>query len=180
MAWNIMIENSIFAKFMTSRYLQNGYLKRVQDTSYVIKRGLKVLWDWTGRYVRWLVGNGNNINFWTDYWLGSYSAVEYLDLRPSETRNLKEKVYHYIRSGNWEFPQVKCSRMQNLIDQALDIPITKGMEDKPIWTLTTTRKFSVASTYKGMQVNIQKPSWVVDVWNKALMPRNSFLDEGGI
>ncbi|KAJ4962138.1 hypothetical protein NE237_022077 [Protea cynaroides] len=106
---------------------------------------MKACWDWTAKHIRWILGEGKLINFWTDRWINFYTIVEILELPQSRMPSLSAKVVDFIYDGNRCFPMVTSTIIQGIINEAALIKPIMGMQDKPIWTLEPSGKFSVSS-----------------------------------
>jgi hypothetical protein len=51
----------------------------------------------------WLLGNGENINFWTDNWCGT-SLVDVFNMPNHISQNLSSTVSDYLVNDAWSFP----------------------------------------------------------------------------
>ena len=91
--------------------------------------------------LRWDIGNGNNINFWNDLWLGDSTLQQY-----ASNENNQMKISDFLtQNRNWNIDKLKQylppSKVTEITQQK-NIPLY-GHEDKLIWTSAPDGKFSV-------------------------------------
>jgi len=95
----------------------------------------------------WMMGNGNNIHFWSDSWCGM-TIGERFNIPPHIVSNLSSKVSDFIADHKWSIPSSLENMFPNL-SQVLDqIIIPKvHLEDKLVWKHTSTGCLSLKEAY---------------------------------
>ncbi|KAJ4981918.1 hypothetical protein NE237_032755 [Protea cynaroides] len=120
---------------------------------------MQVSWEWTAQHTRWLVGDGRNINLWTDRWLGPSTIAEQMGLSLASMKDLETKVSDFILNGTWCFSVVSNLVLRDILNRVAVIPLIEGMEDKAIWRLTINGNYSVSSAWKEGRLSHAKPTW---------------------
>jgi len=71
---------------------------------------------------RWLIGNGENINFWLDPWCGEpFASV--LNIPTQAHQNLSARVSDFIVESNWSFPSAVDDVFPILKQMALQVTL---------------------------------------------------------
>ncbi|XP_043705572.1 putative disease resistance protein RGA3 [Telopea speciosissima] len=124
---------------------------------------------------RWVIGNGNTAKFWYDKWIGS-DSVENLLLPYRIPNNLLATVADFREDGDWSLPTVQNPQLQQIFDKIVESVIScTNRDDKWFWAHTSTGFFSVKSAWEATRVKAAKPSWVLEVWDRDLLPRTSIF-----
>jgi len=95
----------------------------------------------------WLLGNGIDINFWTDSWCGTVLVVALII--PSDLHApLKASVSQFIISNAWNIPQILLQMFSNLQSYFEDIVIpVNDRDDQYIWNHSHNGDLSFKEAY---------------------------------
>ena len=149
-AWRLLMEpESMCARVLSAKYFPNGNVLTAVPTegmSYTWRSILKGV-DLLKEGLIWRVGNGLDINIWTDPWINREGLR--VPVTPRR-QNLVTKVAELINpiSGTWDEALVQDIFWS--VDAAIILatPIRDDMEDFCAWYPDTKGVFTVKSAYK--------------------------------
>ncbi|KAF1891085.1 hypothetical protein Lal_00001224 [Lupinus albus] len=99
LAWEMMSSNQDWAIFYRHRF-GNKPLSKYYKSS--IWPGIRDNWSLAKTSSIWLIGNGRNINFWTNNWMG-IPLVDHLQIPEAIHYSLKAFVSDFLHQSNWVF-----------------------------------------------------------------------------
>jgi len=125
--------------------------------------------------LRWKLGNGKSINFWTDAWCLDVSLENKLGLDLSTLPDANCKVCDFITPGKqWDTAKLTQALPPDLVQavQGIPIPVT-DIPDSFCWGLTGNGEFSTKSaTWKAHGITSEQPVWKYKwVWKVNVMPK---------
>jgi len=123
----------------------------------------------------WLLGNGNDINFWTDSWCGSPLAST-LNIPNDLHSSLKALVSQFIINSAWSIPPNLLQifpNLQSFIDDIV-IPIN-DRDDQFIWNHSHDGGLSFKEAYQFHCNAGQNLAWAKCIWNNAIPPSKSTM-----
>jgi hypothetical protein len=147
-AWRLVKNlDSLCARMLQAKYFKNGTVLNATSSygmSYTwgnILKGVQVLKNG----IIWRVGNGKDINIWTDTWL----PREWMR-RPvtPRGRNLITRELIDPTTGQWDVELVTQTFFEEDVRSILSIPVHQDLEDVVAWHYDTRGLFSVKSAYK--------------------------------
>jgi hypothetical protein len=97
--------------------------------------------------VVWRVGDGSNINIWTDPWLNRDDARFPITPRGQCVLSKIEELINPV-TGQWDEDLVRQTFMDMDVETILAIPIREDFEDFIAWQFDSKGCFSVKSAYK--------------------------------
>jgi hypothetical protein len=149
-AWRIVTNpNSLCSRVLKARYFKDGNFleapcpKRASYTWKSILHGRELLKE--GRV--WRIGDGEQVNVWTDKWIPRSSAQHPLGHRPDVE---VEKVSELLLSGGagWDIEKLHNSFFEADVEDIMKIPVGRaGTVDYLAWNYTKNGNFSVKSAY---------------------------------
>ncbi|GJT88262.1 reverse transcriptase [Tanacetum coccineum] len=147
-----------FIYFLTEKVKSNSLIKiTILVTNFLVaKKGSHPSWLWSSllhdhdlllQGVRWQVGNGRSISFWTQKRV-PFSDDFYIrsPLGPFHNRNT---VSDFIEDGHWNVRKLREHISATEAEMVLQIPISQtGFSDKLIWHFDPKGQYTVKSGYK--------------------------------
>jgi len=146
LCWELLQSNLQWPKFLRSRVL-----RKQSPISYHISSSI---WSSIGhKYsevianTSWLLGDGSDINFWSDSWCGE-TLISALNIHPLDHHRLQATVSMFINNSFWNIPQSITQIFPNLYDiiDKATIPLV-GKEDKFIWNKSHNGELSFKDAY---------------------------------
>jgi hypothetical protein len=122
-----------------------------------------------------LVGDGKNIQLWTDEWCG-FSLIHTLNIQVQDFAAFPKKVSDYIVDKNWclppdvdaRFPILK-SLMQHV---TLPVDVTK---DKLVWKGSADGELSAKIAYEFKRHHLPNLDWAKSIWCIDIPPSKSLI-----
>jgi hypothetical protein len=95
-----------------------------------------------------MIGDGNNINIWSDKWLPNQQGFRVWTLKPTITRYTLVKDLIDPNSNQWKTSEIEENFLPFEAEQILQIPLTDNtQQDELIWADTKDGNYSVRSGY---------------------------------
>jgi len=126
--------------------------------------------------IRWKVGNGCSINFWTDNWCSDSSIVALLNLEPAAVSNINLKVQEFITPDKqWDTAKLSHYVPNSVIQliQRIPLPIT-NVVDSFGWGYSGSGEFTTKSaTWQAHDhISRDQPLWRFKwIWKLDVMPK---------
>lgn len=102
LCWELVQSNMQWAQFLRSRVLKKQTLISYHISSSIWS-SFKHKHSEVNSNSSWLLGNGADINFWSDTWCGE-PLISALDIHPSIHQNLQSTVNLFINNARWNIP----------------------------------------------------------------------------
>ena len=97
--------------------------------------------------VRWQVGNGNHISFWTQKWIPA--NAEFYVCSPIDPFSNSSKVADFIQNGTWDTRKLHKHVSNTEFESIIKIPISQsGSPDKLVWHFESKGQYTVKTCYK--------------------------------
>ena len=98
--------------------------------------------------VVWRLGDGKNVNFWFDRWIGNNSLAD-LRYDPPPHDVLFKTVADFLNGNLWNTMKLQACLPTQAIQRIINIPvgIDSGLADRCIWGLSPNGNFSVKTAY---------------------------------
>lgn len=123
----------------------------------------------------WLIGNGRQVNFWTDHWCGEPLAYLY-QIPDVMVSLLPTKVCEYIDQFTWRISEDLeefFPNLRNLVSQ-VTLPCF-DTDDILAWNHTADGELSLKEAYRFKKHILVKLPWTKIVWNKDIPPAKSLM-----
>jgi hypothetical protein len=149
-SWRLFCEpDSLCAQILKAKYYPSGDLLNAD-----LKKGAAYTWQsiWAGlqtlkRGYIWRVGDGSNINIWTDSWIPCSCSRKVITPRGHTVYTKVSELIDPITRA-WDVELLKSIFNDVDVMRILQIPLAVGMmEDFVSWNHTKTGMFSVRSAY---------------------------------
>ncbi|KAF6161562.1 hypothetical protein GIB67_009441 [Kingdonia uniflora] len=110
-------------------------------------------------YIRWLVGNGANIDFWRDTWATEIPLREYNEIPQSLWKRCIAQLSDFINSNGWDIPTDIRILLLALAINVLEIPCNPQEADKRIWKPDSYGNFTVINAYETIRKKSNTAWW---------------------
>ncbi|GAU35013.1 hypothetical protein TSUD_103360 [Trifolium subterraneum] len=122
----------------------------------------------------WLLGNGEDINFWNDNWCG-IPLVDQFNIPAHIRHSLSSTVSDYIVNGLWNIPPQLIHAYTNLgsIVHQVIIPMEPS-QDKLLWKHTDSGDLQLKEAYLFKLQQFQDLYWAKIIWSPDIPPSKSF------
>ncbi|KAH0989499.1 hypothetical protein GBA52_000982 [Prunus armeniaca] len=98
--------------------------------------------------IRWIVGNGKSIPFWTAHWVFPFPLIDLIPMTQRSSLNLNLVVSEFLTDQQWDISKLQDVVDQDIIDKISVIPLPLSpLEDQLIWGPNPSGIFSIKSAY---------------------------------
>ncbi|CAL8169060.1 unnamed protein product [Prunus armeniaca] len=98
--------------------------------------------------LRWVVGNGGSIPFWTSHWVLPFPLLDLIPEHQRGSLNLDERVSDFIINNSWDKRKLSQVTDDDLTEKILSIPLPRtNLQDKLIWVPNPNGSFTIKSAY---------------------------------
>jgi hypothetical protein len=174
LCWEMLQSNLPWATF-----LRNRVMKQKSPIKYLISSSvwssIKHKYQEATLNSSWLLGNGRNINFWTDSWCGQ-PIVKTLNIPMESHSSLKASVHLFINNSTWNIPHIFYQIypfMQDIVEK-ITIPAIER-DDQFIWNHSHDGDLTFKEAYQFQCQAGQNISWAKSISNIAIPPSKSFM-----
>lgn len=127
-----------------------------------------------------IVGNGENTNFWYDYWhpIGPLFQKFSENMLYAFRMTKLEKVAECIQEGNWPWPTGRrnTAEIRQLKQNTPTSFLPKSdAADRVIWVGNNSGNFTLKDAMKMIYQDSPRVEWYGLVWGKGFVPRYSFI-----
>ncbi|KAL6210110.1 hypothetical protein ACLB2K_021048 [Fragaria x ananassa] len=173
MGWRVLTANSALGVFSRSRFSIYHHMKSRYLCSS-LWHGLRVSLPILFQNSKWLIGDGNSVNFWSDKWL-DVPIVDKLHITISSA-HLSSTVAAFISDQNWVLSARLRQAFPDLVKDIMLVPLpTESTNDTLIWEHSSDGVLSFSSAYDQLRPNFSSPPWAFTVWRNFIPPRFSLL-----
>ncbi|WJX12769.1 hypothetical protein P8452_03227 [Trifolium repens] len=163
--WALLLKDRVFKK---GKAIQHHIFSSIWSS---IKEEYSMIKD----NAAWLVGNGENINFWLDSWCGD-PLVDQLDIPEQVRPFLTAQVSDFITNGLWSIPPALSNMFSNLSSIISQVPLPlETTHDKFIWKHTDNGDLELKQAYEFILPQVQDLHWAKLIWNADIPPSKSFF-----
>jgi len=179
LAWKILTQpENLWVQQMRAKYgaPERFFEARSKPTDSWVWKCLLRLRPFIKQGIRWKVGNGRSINFWTDNWCAEDNLLSLLDRDPSSIPDLDMKVSAFISPDKqWDSSHLSLYLPSDFIQtiQSIPLPIT-DVADSFCWGYFGSGAFSTKSATWKAHDNIPRdqPKWKYQwIWKLDVAPK---------
>jgi ribonuclease HI len=174
LGWNLLNSQSSWAVLLRDRVLRNNSHIHYHIFSSIwssVKDELAGIRDNS----TWLIGNGNNINFWNDDWWGN-TLASHFNIPPNISSLLSSRVSDFVRNGTWCIPEALANIFPTLVTLVNEIPLPlEPDQDELLWKLTDDGRLTLKEAYKFKSHAWPTLSWASYIWSVDIPPAKSLL-----
>jgi len=179
LAWKFLTQpDNFWVQLLTAKYCTPGgffHYKIKPSDSWVWKCLLQIR-PFLQQGLRWKLGNGKSIHFWTDVWCSHENLVSQVGADLSATTDINIKVCEFITATRqWDLGKLSQVLPPNLVSIVQGIPIpSTDVPDSFCWGLTGSGNFSTKSaTWQAHEhVSTNPHAWPYKwLWNLNVMPK---------
>ncbi|XP_019434441.1 PREDICTED: uncharacterized protein LOC109341090 [Lupinus angustifolius] len=135
--------------------------------------GIKNSWHEAIINFRWLVGDGHNISFWKDNWLGC-PLVDSMNI-PTEMHNsLLASVVDFISGSKWIIPSLIVDLFPGIAIQISKTRIPK-IKDKLVWTESNDGVLSLRDAYSYVVSPTTNTNWCKKICSSSIPPKTFLI-----
>lgn len=172
LSWNLLLHNTEWSQMFKCRYFKLGKPKSNYFSSvwYGIKLHILTVMENS----LWLVGSGDEINFWNDNWIGT-PLVDLLNISPAVRPLLSSTVSDAIVDGQWVLPHpvlhdaAVVSRISHVT-----LP-TSPLPDKLVWIHARDGALSAKIAFQFLNPVPPAISRETNIWRSCIPPSHSFI-----
>ncbi|KAL6139472.1 hypothetical protein ACLB2K_057776 [Fragaria x ananassa] len=173
MGWRVLTANSALGVFARSRFSISHHMKSRYLCSS-LWHGLRVSLPILFQNSKWLIGDGNSVNFWSDKWL-DVPIVDKLHITISSA-HLSSTVAAFISDQNWVLSARFRQAFPDLVKDIMLVPLpTESTNDTLIWEHSSYGVLSFSSAYDQLRPNFSSPPWAFTMWRNFIPSRFSLL-----
>ncbi|KAL9453582.1 hypothetical protein AB3S75_009233 [Citrus x aurantiifolia] len=152
--WNMLVSpHSLWVKILRSKYgLTSDSIPIAIDnkcSSYLWK-SISRIWDYVLRGMRWMIGDGNKINFWHQRWVSEEIIIADYITNPIPAELINKRVAEFVNAeGQWNWNMISTFIPNQILLQiaAVKPPSDGKCEDLLYWAHSKTGKFTSKSAY---------------------------------
>ena len=179
LGWKLITEpNNWWAQIVRKKYLWNNSFFTVgkkQVNSCTWKDILDTR-DLLTKCMRWIIGNGKDINFWTFNWAFPFPLFNFLNDQQKFQVNLQDMVSDYITNNGWDSHKLLSVLDHDIVNKIKGIPIPLNTScDKFIWDPASNGNFSIKSAcWSQMMILVFVPMlilWKRSIWKINVPPK---------
>jgi ribonuclease HI len=123
----------------------------------------------------WLLGNGENINFWLDHWCGA-PLVHSLDIPLNLHPFLSSTVNQFLVENHWLIPPILVNHYPQLLSFINQVTIPCDPKpDELVWNSSNSGSLSLKDAFLHQAPVGQNVKWTKLLWNISIPPAKSLL-----
>lgn len=174
LGWDLIASQCQWANFLKARFFSNGSPRLHHFSSSIwlaLKRIIPILKDNSA----WQLGDGQNINFWTDVWLPQ-SVTDIIHAPSYLGEHLTAKVSDFIINRKWFIPPYLDRNFPELAALIRSVPIPlQPSHDQLRWALSDSGCLSFKGAFEHCNPLGQIVPWSKLIWHPHIPPSKSFI-----
>ncbi|MCH80548.1 ribonuclease H protein [Trifolium medium] len=174
LCWSLLHSQASWALLLKDRVLRGNRIINHHIYSSIwcgIKDEFSVIMDNS----IWLLGDGNDINFWNDNWSG-IRLCELLNIPEHIRPFLSSKVSDFIVNGRWTIPPLLQQVYPNLLSIISPVLIPFELsQDLLLWKHTDNGDLQQKEAYMFKMQQFQDLDWAKYIWCQDIPPSKSLF-----
>ena len=179
LAWKLLTQpDNFWVQLMSAKYSSpEGFFQcKIRPTDSWVWRSLLRIRPFLQQGLRWKLGNGKTIRFWTDVWCLDETLASKVGIDPSFLEAADQKVCEFITADKqWDTVKLAQVLPVEIVQAIHGIPIpSTEVPDSFCWGLTGNGEFSTKSaTWKAhAHLSTRLPDWQYKwLWKLKIMPK---------
>ena len=179
LGWKILTQpDNFWVQQMRAKYgsPEQFFDSRTKQTDSWVWKCLLRIRPFIKQGLRWKVGNGRNIKFWTDIWCSDATLASILNLDLGNLPEADLRVSDFITpEKQWDTTKLRNYLSLDLIQSIQSIPLPyTDVADSFCWGYTGSGEFSTKSATWAAHDNIgrNQPTWQFKwIWKLNVMPK---------
>lgn len=150
LGWQVLTKpNELWVQVLWSKYGRSTSAKRefiCKDTDLHLLKNIAQLWSIISNNIKYEVGNGQEVLFWTDLWLFGNSSLEDRCLASASLPEKNVPGQDVVRpNGEWDMDKFRNFVPIDIIKHihAILPPLVSDVSDIIVWVRASGGKFSV-------------------------------------
>lgn len=173
--WDLVENSSPSATLLRGRFFISNLVPTLYYQKSSIWLGLKKVWPLMLANIRWLVGDGLNVLFWKDNWLGT-PLSSLCNIDPSIAIFLNDRVSDFIIDHHWNLPVEFSLHFPEATARILEIALpVDACSDQAIWPSISSGQLNAKASYDLILANRPTLDWGIKIWHRAIQPRKSMV-----
>ncbi|KAL3533888.1 hypothetical protein ACH5RR_007409 [Cinchona calisaya] len=166
------MDNSPWKRVLHAKYCQDPPISRSRQSH--IWRSINNLSEFLMSGVKWCLGNGTQVGFWTDSWIIDDPLCKIVDNILSAYLNRRVNYWWKHSDWNWQVLEELLPQHYQLLLRSFIIIKDSQNEDKLGWKFSNSGKFSVKSAYGRLMEN-EDPVPTSSIWKGKGPNRANYL-----
>ncbi|XP_062028868.1 uncharacterized protein LOC133744853 [Rosa rugosa] len=173
MGWRVLTVNSAWSIFARRRFSIFHHMK-IRYFGSSIWHGLKVSLSLLFQNSKWLIGDGQLVQFWTEKWL-DIPIVDKLHAT-TYSAHLTSTIASFISNQSWALLARFCQAFPDLAKEIMLVPLPlEPISDSLVWEHSGNGTLSFSFAYEQLRPKFLSPTWVSSVWRNYIPPHYSLL-----
>lgn len=155
-----------------SKYIQNDKVTTFNNGSKTWKN-IGVGWDLLQQNKVWQIGDGKDISFWEDNWLG-IGSIRSLLCGPLKHNEISMKLRDLRQANQWQLHLLSMPIPDFILSRILEtkIPVThEQVSDRPFSSFVVDDKFSLTMAYQAITKNRKNKINLDWLWKGNMPPK---------
>ncbi|XP_048615516.1 uncharacterized protein LOC111213492 [Brassica napus] len=174
---------SLWVSWVRRYLLRDAVLWDVKDTwlgSWAWRKLLRIR-NIAKSFVRWDIGDGNTVRFWTDLWHPSGRLIDIAGESGTQKMGIgrDRRISDLLAGGAWRFRRCRDQHLQSMIHDVIGFPITLSSgHDTVLWKRGDDEfgnKFSASETWHQIRSSRSRVHWSKIVWFSEGVLRYAFI-----
>lgn len=147
LGWKIIMDHSNWwVQIVKNKYLKNHsfFETKKKSSDSIAWKGILDSRDLITKGMRWTIGTGKEVKFWTFNWIFDFPLINLLNDQQKATINWDANVSDFIAGNSWDKEKLLQVLDWEIVKQIMGIPIPiNNQNDRCVWGPAANDKFSI-------------------------------------